>query len=710
MKALHALILLLIFSSCQAKTLTVDGKGSGDALDLEGAISLAADGDSILIMPGNYSGAKVDRSLNITGRPGTNLKGSLIVAAPECRLSHIDITGPEEEASISLVSSGSSVNDCNISSFANAVSILGEDNRVERCTISSTRGIEIKGAKNAVLDSSISGETAVIFNRTWGGRVEGCRISSQRGVVLEECHESAVANNTYSGSGMAIVLFSSHDNFISGNDLSGQMVSGIDDFHSRGNNHSNNTISGAQVAISLRKSERCNITGNICGKNERAGIFVEGGSENSLKDNRLSENGNGILLQGSAQNILANNSASQNRYGISIRDCSGNRLRNSRLWGNLYNLRIDSGQSGSEPSDYDFFLQDIDRSNLADDKPVCYLVGEADLTVPFDCGFLGLVSCHNISASGLNISNSSSGALLVNSTGCRILGSSIVSSEWGYLLQNCTSCIISDSMAGNCVIGFFTESASSCRLERDRSINCSEEGFRAGGSQGLAMVDCEARACQWGISLHDCRLCRIQNYSAADIQADGILISKSQEISILNSSSRSCQRGISLAGSNSCSLMGNNASENEMDGISLQQLSAARLQGNLARHNGQGIFAQSCRDLYLEKNLLEDNSRFGLRMSGCQGGKITENSISGNEVSGANLVDCKENVLYHNLFQDNGMQNAADNGANQWDGGEALGGNYWSDHPVVGNPSQEARQIAGKGVDRYPFADPWGWR
>ena len=709
MKALHVLVLLLFFSSCQAKTLTVDAKGSGDALDLEGAISLATDGDSILIMPGNYSGAKVDRSLNITGRPGANLMGSLTVAAPGCRISDIDIIGPEEDSSISLISSGISVNGCNVSSLANAVSILGDDNRVENCTIASPRAVEIKGAKNAVLASSISGETAVIFNRTWGGRVEGCRISAQRGVVLEECHDSVVANNTCSGSGMAIVLFLSHDNFISGNRLSGQMLSGIDDFHSRGNSHSNNTIYGAQVGISLRGSEKCNITGNLCRKNERAGIFVENGSENSLRDNHLSENGNGILLQGSPRNVLVNNSAYENRYGISIRDCGGNRLRNSRLRANLFNLRIDSVQSSTESSNYDFFVQDIDTSNLADNKSVCYLVGEVDIAVPSDCGFLGLVSCNNISAAGLNISNSSSGVLLVNSTGCRIRGSSIGSSEWGYLLLHCASCIISDSRAADCVVGFSAEKASSCRLEQDRSINCSEEGFRVVRSQGLAMVDCQARACQWGISLQDSRLCRIQNCSAADIRTDGILLRKSQEISLLDNSAAFCQRGISLAGSNSCSLMDNNASENEMDGISLQQLTAAHLQGNLARHNGQGIFAQSCRDLYLEKNLLEENSRFGLRMSGCQGGKITENSISGNSISGANLVDCKENVLYHNLFQDNG-QNAADNGANQWDGGEAVGGNYWSDHPVVGNPSREARQIAGKGIDRYPFADPWGWR
>ena len=669
----------------------------------------ATDGDSILILPGNYSGAKVDRSLNISGRPGANLKGSLIVAAPGCRISHINITDSEEEASISLVSSGSILSSCNISSFAKAVFMGGEDNRVERCTITSPRAIEIAGAKNAVLDSSISGETAVIFNRTWGGQVEGCSISAQRGVVLEECHDSSVANNSFSGSGQAIVLSRSQNNSVSGNRLSGEMVSGIDDFQSIGNSHSNNTISGAQVGISLRETQGGNITGNICQKNQRAGIFLDGGASNSLRDNRLWENGNGILLQASAGNVLINNSAFQNRYGISLRASSENRLRENRLWSNSFNLRIDSGQSSTEPSNYSFFVQDIDESNLAENKSVCYLVGEADLAVPSDCGFLGLVSCRNVSAAGLNISNSSAGALLVNCTGCRVQGSRIERSEWGYLLENCTTCIISDSKAGNCSVGFSAQGTSSCKLERDGSMNCSAEGFLAGGSQGLAIVRCQAQACQGGISLHDCQLSRIQNCSAADNGAVGILLSKSLEISIMGSSASSCQRGISLTGSNSCILMDNNASENEMDGISLQQLSAAHVQGNLARRNSQGIFVLSCRDLYLEKNLLEDNSRFGLRMSGCQGSKITENSISGNEISGANLVDSADNVLYHNLFLDNG-QNAADNGANQWDGGEAVGGNYWSDHPVEGNPSQKARQIAGKGIDRYPFADPWGWR
>jgi hypothetical protein len=51
-----------------------------------------------------------------------------------------------------------------------------------------------------------------------------------------------------------------------------------------------------------------------------------------------------------------------------------------------------------------------------------------------------------------------------------------------------------------------------------------------------------------------------------------------------------------------------------------------------------------------------------------------------------------------------------DNGDNQWDAGAIIGGNYWSDHQIVGNPGNIPRQIASNGVDRYPFQSPKGWR
>ncbi|HNX40500.1 MAG TPA: NosD domain-containing protein, partial [Methanothrix sp.] len=124
----------------------------------------------------------------------------------------------------------------------------------------------------------------------------------------------------------------------------------------------------------------------------------------------------------------------------------------------------------------------------------------------------------------------------------------------------------------------------------------------------------------------------------------------------------------------------------------------------------QGIYIQSCRLFHLQSNLLGENSRFGLRMSLSRAGNITENNIYDNGLAGANLVDCSDNLIYHNVFANNGLQNAADNGDNRWDGGSDMGGNYWSDFAASANPGVEPRPIAGGGRDRYPFRDAWGWQ
>ena len=189
-----------------------------------------------------------------------------------------------------------------------------------------------------------------------------------------------------------------------------------------------------------------------------------------------------------------------------------------------------------------------------------------------------------------------------------------------------------------------------------------------------------------------------------------MLLSKSQNCSLIGNAAFSNDRGISLTGSNSCFLQANNASANKIDGISLQQLLDADVQRNIALRNGQGIFVLSSRRLNLTGNILGENSRFGLRMSSSKDSNITENNIYDNQIAGANLVDCIGNLLYHNIFAKNGFQNAADNGQNRWDAGPGIGGNYWSDHEVLGNPGDVPRQIPGGGVDRYPFQDPRGWQ
>jgi parallel beta-helix repeat protein len=709
MKLCALLLLLLLAASCQAKTLIVDPGESGDAKTLQAAVFLAGHGDTIQIQPGIYAGATVDKSVSISGNGPVIVEGPLAITAPGCRISDITIKTDGKDAAVSFASLDNQLLRCTITGIATAVKVTGANNSIRDCRIDSPQGVEILGAKNEVLQSIISGSTAISINGTEGSRISGCQISALQGAQIVDSNGNTVINNAFSGDGYGVVLIRSHGNEVSHNKLSQGYVSGLDIVDSRSNNLTKNYITGGKVGISLRGSQNCIVSGNICEKNERAGIFAEGAYQNHLENNSLSDNGNGILLQGSGENSLIYNQAYRNIYGISLRGSTKNLLRENVLLENSYNLRIDPGQGQSASNNYDFFVHDIDMSNLADNKPICYLVGKADLMAPEDCGFLGIVSCKNISAANLNLKNSSTGVLMVNSTKCNILNSSISWAETGFYLLGSQACTVSRSLASDCRIGFAAEASSWCQFAYDRARNCSMEGFRAENTKDLSLLECKIQFCQRGIALHESRLCRIQNCSADNNQEEGIQLIKSYNCSLIGNAASSNNRGISLAGSNSCYLQANNASENRIDGFSLQQLSYANVQDNIALRNGQGIYVQSSRNLFLTGNIIGENSRFGLRMSSSKDSNITENNINDNGIAGANLVDCAGLLLYHNIFANNSIQNAVDNGQNRWDSGPAAGGNYWSDHFVSGNPGNAARNIPGGGVDRYPFQEPRGW-
>jgi parallel beta-helix repeat protein len=709
MRPCIALLLLALVASCQANTLVVDPGKSGDAAALYAAIYQAKSGDTILIMPGNYAGAVVDRSLNITGSGQVIIDGSLAITAPGCRVSGLTIKPRGKDPAVSLAGSDSQLAGCTITGIATAIEVTGANNSIADCRIDSPQGVEIFGANNEVLRTAISGSTAIRINRTEGGRISGCQISALQGILIEDSRGNTAVNNTLSGTGFGVVLTRSQSNNVSYNRFSSGYVSALDVSDSSGNNLTNNRIIGAKVGISLRGSQSCNVTGNICEGNERAGIFAEGSSLNYLSANNLSLNGNGILLQGSAENTLRSNSAHGNVYGISLRGSKKNILRDNFLQKNSYNLRIDSGQGQSASSNYDFYLQDIDPSNLLDGKPACYMIGKADIHVSEDCGFLMLVSCKNITAANLTVSNCSAGVMLVNSAKCNIKNSSIARSEIGCYIVDSLACTVTRTQALDSRTGFEADSSSWCQFSNSLARNCSADGFRAEDGQGISLVSCKAQSCQNGMVLHGSRQGRIQNCSFEDNQEHGVQLVKSHSCTIQGNAIQSNDQGIYLAGSNYCSLQENNVSDNRKDGLSLLQLVYATIRNNTALRNSQGIYVQSSRNISLEGNMLGENSRFGLRMSSSKDCNISLNNIYDNQLAGANLVDCTGSLLYHNVFADNGIQNAADNGKNRWDAGPKEGGNYWSDHPVFGNPSQTPRQISGSGVDRYPFQDPWGW-
>lgn len=711
------LVILVLAGLSEGRTLIVDYAGSGDSKTLAGAVFLAEAGDTILVSSGQYSGTYLNRSVALKGMPGATINGgagsALIVSAPGCEIYGLTLEAGGSSPAVSLLSSGNVLNGCDIRSSATGVLVSGGNNTLSETSINCPIGVELNAAGCRLINDTLQGDTGIRLKNAAENEILGCKISSTSGIEIESSRRNRVINNTFSGMGFGVVLTSSEENQVSNNDFSGQYVSAIDTIESQENDLSGNRISGGKIGISLRRSNGIDLSSNHCINNERAGIYSDSSFNCTVKESELSGCGNGILLSGSGSCLLQDNRAFNGTYGISLRGSVGTSLRNNSLYSNRYNLRVDAGEVSSTSlaqTSTDFYRQDIDSSNQVEGRPVYYMVGEKGREISGSCGFLGLVDCDELLVTNQSISNSSAGILMVNSTGCRVKNSSISSCEDGMYILKCRDWVVESTAALRCRQGFSIAESTNCLLEKSLAGNCSDAGYRGDDSLNLTFRDSSAESCGTGILLKGSRLCSVLRCSARQNQEDGVLLSSSHKCLLAENQVSMNDRGLSLSGSNSCTLMNNSVADNAQDGLSFSQLTGAEVIDNRAKRNGQGIFVQSSRKLNISGNELSSNLRYGLRMSGSRECNVSENKFSKNEISGANLVDCSGNMLYHNIFIDNGFQNAVDNGDNSWDAGSKVGGNYWSDHAVSGNPGSTPRQIPSKGLDRYPFQYPWGWR
>ncbi|MCJ7443925.1 MAG: right-handed parallel beta-helix repeat-containing protein [Methanotrichaceae archaeon] len=710
--------LMFVFTT-EGSTFVVDPLGEGDFKTISQAILIADDGDTILVKPGEYEGILLDRTLRIIG---LTAKGAVIINghdgnalrinAPGCVAENLSLIGAGKSEVLFVESSGNLIGHCDLKGSI-GISVKGVNNTFEECHLDSEVGMELASSRCNIINSTFRGNKGISIKNGSLNEVNGCSFHTGTGIEIISSTENTLSSNSLTGQFFGITLSQSSGNWIENNNISGQYLSGIDLLVSDGNNLSKNYINNCKLGISLRESDNNSLSDNLCKNNERAGIYSNNSRSNMFLENELIGNGNGILLTNSVINLLNSNKVHSNNYGISLRGSIQNFLRNNSMNKNHFNLRIDSGEISSAPlalSSFDFYIQDIDRSNLADGKPICYLINKSDLNVTNDYGFVGLIGCSNVSIQNQNISNSTAGILIVNSIGCAIRASNISHSEEGIAIMRSSNWIVNGSLADGCKIGFMATDSKNGQFFNDTALGSEEVGFKLLDSLNLSLTSSDTYMSGKGISLVNCRLCSLINCTANQNKDDGIALINSHKCLIAENKMQQNSRGLALFGSNACQILNNSLKENKLDGIVLEQLSSAELRGNSALNNSQGVFVQSSQKAKIEGNNLNQNIRYGLRMSFSSLCEIKENNFIRNEISGVNLVDCKDNLLYHNIFVENGYQNALDNGINQWNAGPKLGGNYWSDHEVSGNPGNSIKEIRTQGIDKYPFQDPGGWK
>jgi len=179
------------------------------------------------------------------------------------------------------------------------------------------------------------------------------------------------------------------------------------------------------------------------------GIEIEGYNYTTVRNNKIIDNQFGIGIKKSFNNKLIGNEITNNYgWGIRLEFSSNCTLRDNRMSVNGDDFAI----YGNELS---HFIHDIDASNLRIDgvvRRIYYLINQHDITINSsthpDLGFLALVNSTNIKVQDLNIDDNDPGLLLAYTNNSLITGNTVIYCAKGILLIHSSNNTISGNTLG----------------------------------------------------------------------------------------------------------------------------------------------------------------------------------------------------------------------------------------------------------------------
>ncbi len=122
-----------------------------------------------------------------------------------------------------------------------------------------------------------------------------------------------------------------------------------------------------------------------------------------------------------------------------------------------------------------------------------------------------------------------------------------------------------------------------------------------------------------------------------------------------------------------------------------------------------GLYAEYSSSNHFENNTLHSGEEGDAGTKGA--GMYGSNGINGEDIGLILMEESDSNILFHNsVINDDSL--AFDECVNQYYNGSNQGGNYWSGHSCVGNPSDGSYPYCisgGSNIDLYPFETDKGW-
>ncbi|MEW5761213.1 MAG: NosD domain-containing protein [Candidatus Thermoplasmatota archaeon] len=243
--------------------------------------------------------------------------------------------------------------------------------------------------------------------------------------------------------------------------------------YSSNNSISRNEIYNNSEGVNLYFSSNNNITSNQIYGNSKDGIHLTASTYNNISENKIHNNSwDGICFHLSSKNEIISNWIYRNSEGVYLDSSSNNILKNNILENNTHNFGVDG------PAIYSFY-QEIDVSNKINGKPIYYIAKQNNLL--FDesiaIGYLGLISCKNITVKNLTINDNLQGLLLVDNSYSTIILNQIYKNHYGiYLFYSSFNNISANNIYNN-FDGIYLSYSSNNNITSNQIYN-NNEGIR----------------------------------------------------------------------------------------------------------------------------------------------------------------------------------------------------------------------------------------
>jgi len=430
------------------------------------------------------------------------------------------------------------------------------------------------------------------------------------------------------------------------------------------------------------------------------GLYLLGTPNTTVENNIISNNHGGVNADASDNSTFVNNAITNNMYeGLLFFESSGHTMKNNTIRENLYNF-------GIEDSAFD---DDIDESNLVDEKPIYFLRNQTGITIDStiypNIGYLALINCSDITIGNLSLTNNYNGILFAQTYNVSLTNNTFATNAMGIAIYDSTNNTLRDNDIANNWQGIILTNSPNNAL-KNNSLTTNYEHLIVNGGQltdflqdidtsntvdtkliryminqtsltitpsafpntgYLALVNCQNVTAQ-ALSLQNSSLLVAfsQNSTIAQNSITGGGMSL-QHVSYINVSANTlvdCDNAITIANSYNCTIALTSMSQSYNDGLSL---------------------TSSVGNLIVDNDIA--GNTIGIDLDDSTDNTIVGNNVTANKDYGILLTSSNYNTIYHNNFINNavpGWQAVCSTwpgfANDTWDAGYPAGGNYWSDY------------------------------